>query len=404
MASNTMKLADKAEFQLVTTQAEADALTTILACAGVVAIDTEADSMYHYHTHLCLLQMTLADANEKLIGTWIVDPLQGLDLSGMFERLSAVPVILFHAADYDLRLLRKFYGWRPREIFDTMLAARLIGELQFGLAALTETFLGVVLPKEYQRYNWSLRPLKKEVLTYAANDTIYVFKLYPILRQKLAEMNRTEWHRQMCAHFISEAWADVPTAPDPETCWRIKGWQSVETDKGLAVLSALWAWREKYAEKMDRPAFKVMTNENLIALVHWEETPASQRVARLSLPKNIVGGIYRDLQRSLAKAAALSPSKYPKRKLRSKGTRLSENACLVMNHLRKKRLEWAERIGLDPGFALPNGTLESIVRCNPSNVDDLHNCTGVMPWQTDLWGTAILDEIRKTTEENKKAS
>ncbi len=135
-----------------------------LRAAKWVALDTEADSLHAYPEKVCLIQISIAD------GDRLVDPLAKINLDPLLEALNAHELIM-HGADYDLRLLRKHHEFTPSAIFDTMLAARLLGERQFGLSSLVEKFLGVKLDKGSQKADWARRPLTEKMEIYARNDT-----------------------------------------------------------------------------------------------------------------------------------------------------------------------------------------------------------------------------------------
>ncbi len=384
-----------AEFRLLQNQSELPELIGDIGKAKMVAIDTEADSMYHYETSLCLLQLTLADEESRIISTWIIDSFLPMDLSDMFAAIDKVPCILFHAADYDLRLLQMAYNWRPHAIFDTMLAARVIGESQFGLAALVKKFLGLNLPKEYQRYNWALRPLKKNVLTYAANDTIFVVKLYQFLADRLAELGRTEWHRQFCEREIEEVWTPKPVdEQDAERVWRVKGWSKVRTPRGLAVLRALWYWRDDSAKRQNRPPFKVITNEYLVNIAIWTETPLERRAPKMPLPRNIFGTEYEHMLAAIKAASKIPAAQCPQLKLKSNRSRMTPHECQQMAALRMARAKWAKELEMEEGFVLTNSILEHIVRSTPTTKEELAKCEGIMAWQIDLWGDSILELLR----------
>ena len=173
-------------------------LSTYLARVQSVswmAVDTEADSLHAYPEKVCLIQITTSEGDE------LIDPLAGLDLAPLLEGLSGHELIM-HGADYDLRLLRKHHEFVPRAIFDTMLAARLLGVPQFSLSDLVQNYLGVKLEKGAQKANWAMRPLTEKMERYALHDTHYLHPLAEKLKLGLKEKNRLEWHQESCARLI----------------------------------------------------------------------------------------------------------------------------------------------------------------------------------------------------------
>ena len=205
-----------------------------LEAADWIAIDTEADSLHAYPEKLCLIQVSFEGADE------IIDPLAGVDLAPLWAVLGKHELI-FHGADYDLRLLRKGYAFVPSAIFDTMIAARLVGAKEFGLSNLVSKYLGITLEKGPQKANWARRPLTERMETYARNDTRYLKPLTDILRQQLVEKGRVEWQQESCASLIADCAQFRPV--DPDMMWRVKGSHQLNP-RGLAVVRELWHWRE----------------------------------------------------------------------------------------------------------------------------------------------------------------
>ncbi len=220
-----------------------------------LAVDTEADSLHAYPEKLCLLQISFEGADE------LIDPLARIELRPLWEVMQKHELI-FHAADYDLRLLRKNHNFVPQQIFDTMLAARLLGEKEFGLTNLVKNFLGVTLEKGSQKADWARRPLTEKMEAYARNDTHYLKPLSDILRAQLEAKGRLGWHREWCARWIRESGRVSSAKPDP---WRIKGSQKLGR-LALTVLREIWQWRENEALAANRPPFFVLNHETMIHL------------------------------------------------------------------------------------------------------------------------------------------
>ena len=177
--------------------------------AGPVAIDTEADSFHHYREKVCLIQVTFGTT------TLLVDPLAVTELGPLGAVLEDPAVLkVLHGADYDLRLLDRDHGVRPRNLFDTMIAARLTGERSFGLAPLLASHLDVRLDKKYQLADWSRRPLPPEMAEYAAADTRHLLDLREILADRLTELGRLEWAEEEFGRLESVRW--TATARDAE--------------------------------------------------------------------------------------------------------------------------------------------------------------------------------------------
>src|SRR5438046_2894687 len=180
---------------LISTTEQVGELISHIDYLDGVGIDTEADSLHCYREKLCLLQVSLPE------GDFLVDPLAGNDLSAFADALSRKEIIL-HGADYDLRLLRRALDFRPTRVFDTVIAARLLGVREFSYAALVEKYFGIELAKGSQKANWALRPLSEKMEEYARNDTHYLLALAEKLEKELIERDRLEWFQQSCERAV----------------------------------------------------------------------------------------------------------------------------------------------------------------------------------------------------------
>ena len=220
-----------------------------------VFLDTEADNMYHYKTRVCLFQL--------LVGReiFLVDVLApGLNVEPLLDVLAQKHLVM-HGSDFDLRLLHDLCGFRPKSIFDTMLAAQLLGRQRVGLAGLLEEHFGVAVDKSGQKANWSQRPITPKLLNYAALDVWHLPALRDLLTRELAVLDRLDWLDQQCRRQIESGLTGFPR--DEETAWRV-GPADRLRGRGLSVLHAVWHWRERWAEDLDTPPFKVCNNDLLV--------------------------------------------------------------------------------------------------------------------------------------------
>src|SRR5438876_7447526 len=228
----------------------------MLQAASWVAVDTEADSLHAYPEKVCLIQISTAAGDE------LIDPLAQVDLDPLLDALSGHELIM-HGADYDLRLLEKHHRFVPSSIFDTMLAARLLGLSQFSLGNLVEKYLGVKLEKGAQKANWALRPLTERMERYARNDTHYLKPLADKMKPELVAKNRMRWHQESCARLIAESSRNKPA--DMDSVWRIKG-SHLLGRPALAILRELWQWRELEAVTSNKPPYFVLSHEALVEI------------------------------------------------------------------------------------------------------------------------------------------
>src|SRR6266550_3772184 len=239
---------------LIATHAQLAGLLEKIEPTARVAVDTEADSLHCYREKLCLLQISVPS------GDFIVDPLADVDLAPLRALLESKEIVL-HGADYDLRMLRRGLSFTAYGIFDTVIAARLLGIREFSLAAMVKRYFGIELPKGSQKANWAYRPLPARMAEYAINDVHYLLSLIEKLEAELDRYQRRDWLRQSCERAIEQA--AVARVRQPDELWRVRGSGSLH-GRAAAALRALWQWREIEAERADRPPFHILQNEKLL--------------------------------------------------------------------------------------------------------------------------------------------
>ena len=349
---------------MIDTDAKLGAFLPTLQSAEWIALDTEADSLHAYPEKVCLIQASTPAGDE------LIDPLAALNLDPLFAVLGT-PELIFHAADYDLRLLRKHHDFVPKAIFDTMLAARLLGERQFGLGALVETHLGVKLDKGPQKADWARRPLTERMEIYARNDTRFLKPLTDKLKAELQQKGRLAWHQESCVRLIQES--SVPPVVDENTVWRIKG-SSLLPPAALAILREMWHWREREAVAGNRPPFFVLAHEKMIevALAAAENRPISDLLPPRLHPRR------RDsLLAAISVGQALPPEQHPQI-IRHHSQRPSEAEFRRFRELEKIRDRHAHELGIDPTLIAPKAVLGDLARDFDRHVAEL------MVWQREL--------------------
>ncbi len=349
---------------MIDTDSKLSAYLPVLTAADWLAVDTEADSLHAYPEKVCLIQISTAAGDE------LIDPLARMDLTPLFAIFQSRELIL-HAADYDLRLLRKHHAFVPSAIFDTMLAARLLGERQFGLSALVEKFLGIKLDKGSQKADWAQRPLTERMEIYARNDTHHLKAIADKLRSELELKGRLTWHQEACAQLIAEC--AQPPVVDADAVWRIKGSYGLDR-RGLAVLRALWHWREAEAMALCRPPFFILNHERMvgIAAAAAAEQPVDPLIPPRMNPRR-QDGIVAAVRSGLAVPAAELPVI-----IRQRFNRPSEAEFRRFRELEKIRDRRALELGLDPTLIASRSTLGDLARDWDENVVHLMN------WQREL--------------------
>lgn len=377
---------DTSQIKYVDTQEALAALAAVVAGCQWVALDTEADSLHHYYEKVCLIQISIPGED------YLVDPLAGLDLKPLMDALAAVPLLQLHGADYDLRMLRRDFGFQARTIFDTMIAAQLLGYERFGYAALVERFLGLTLCKQGQKADWSRRPLPAKLIEYAAGDTHYLPTIVERLREELEEAGRLSWHEEICSKLLPLV-AEGIREPDTERQWRVKGWATLRTPRAQAVLREVWKWRDEEARRADLPPFKIVRNETMIALAAWAQAGLDPR-SRPSLPRTFVGRRLRTLLEAVEHGLTVPDSELPK-PVAAPRRDLPPPDEQLLSTLKQIRDRKAAELQIDPGVLLPGAALAAIASRLPENAEFLQTAGDLYNWQTELLGAELLSAVEE---------
>jgi len=285
-------------------------------------------------------------------------------------------------------MLRGSLAFRPRrDVFDTMIAAQLLGIEQIGLAALIERFLGVAVGKEGQKSDWSRRPLSEKQLWYAVNDTRYLEQLADRLTAELSALGRLAWHVESCRAMVQSTGRD--NSRDPEEAWRLKGSGRLNR-RQLAYLRELWRWRDQQARLANVPPFKILGNEQIFETLFWADShPGTPLSAGPALPRNIVANRFRALEEALARAAKLPASNWPEPKTRERDRPLSGRSKADLDALRAACARIATALNILPSTLAPRAALESIVQSRPRTVEEIMKSGGLLHWQAELMQGAV---------------
>jgi ribonuclease D len=373
---DSLNTPESENYVYVRERAGLEALIERIGAAERVAVDTEADSLHNYFEKVCLIQLSLEEEH------YLVDPLAGLDLNGFLEALAVKPLIL-QGGDYDLRMMRASLGFRARrEVFDTMIAAQLLGIEQIGLAALIERFLGVTIEKAGQKADWSRRPLTAKQLSYAVNDTRFLEPLADCLARELNERDRLEWHVESCRAMVESTGRDK--SRDPDDAWRINGAGRL-TRRQLAYLRELWHWRDEHARRANQPPFRVFGNQQLLELITWAEShPGAPLQQGPKLPRNVRGSLMTTLEEGLARAAEMSQSQWPELRRRERDEAPSTECLERIDALRGACARIAKELGIAASTLAPKAALEAIARSRPRTIDEIMETGGLLRWQAEL--------------------
>ncbi len=359
-------------YTLITAPAQLEPLYAALDRVAEIALDTEADNLYRYRTAICLLQI---QAGRDI---YLVDLLADLPLGELWPRLAQKHLVM-HGSDYDLRLLRGLCDFRPASLFDTMFAAQLLNIPRFGLAALLEQHFGVKLDKDHQKANWSQRPLDRDMLDYAAMDVHFLPALRDQLTAELERLGRLDWLRQKCQWQIAVA-GEGFAGPD-ENAWRIGGSEKLG-GRGLAVLNQLWHWRERWAEKLDTPPFKVTGNEMLMRIARAADDGLPiQEVLHIHLGRRH-DRLFPSLADAVRQGFSTDPRTLPRRERRRDYAPLTPEELARQDRIKTERDRLAQGLNLDPTIIATRSQLVQIARA-PAVIDEV-----LLPWQAALLKSA----------------
>ncbi len=331
-------------YELVETSSSLEEFVEQILKARQVALDTEADSYYHYHSKVCLIQAALPDGR-----LFIIDPLKCRDLSPLAPIFRSKDILkVLHGAEYDVRVLKAAHDFEFNNIFDTLLARRVIGQGPFGLAALAEEFFDVKMSKTSQKEDWSIRPLPNSMIQYALTDVRYLFELTEILRGKLITAKRLSWAEEdMRALSLLPA---LKSAGDPQGFWRIKRFNKLsDLDKSRA--REIYLLREQLADKLDLASFRILGNDALIALA----SATGNDLSELKGISHFLRHHKTELQKVLRRAETTPPpvkERPPRRPTAADKPR-------VLNALRQARNQQAKELNLEIGFLCPGSLLEN---------------------------------------------
>ena len=347
----------------------------------ILAVDTEANSLFAYQEQVCLIQISSTSED------YIIDPLSLQDLSPLGELFND-PAIekVFHASEYDLIILHEDFQFTFQNLFDTMIAAQILGREKLGLDALLWEFVNLKVDKKYQRSNWGKRPLTDDMLRYAQVDTHYLIgirhKLALELKEKdLSDIAREDFTRS-CRAYLNHK--ENTLAP----CWRINGARKLPP-QNAAVLSSLCQYRENFAQKINKPVFKVLGAQTLLKLAETPPTTKAQ-LLKMGLPgkRNLerhAAGLIQAIQAGLS-----SQPIYPPKKVRFDDSYLARE-----NSLRNWRKLTARKMGVNSAVVLPRELLYKVITENPQDKSRLEVILKDVPWRLERFGAEILSVIKK---------
>ena len=376
-----MNLPDLPSPLVITQPHQLKLLIADLERAGRFALDTESNSMYAYHYQICLIQVS-TEEQDVIIDTVALRELEPLARLVAREDIE----ITMHAAENDILLLNKDFGWTFGNIFDTLWGARILGWSHPGLASILKERFGITLDKRMQRTDWGKRPLSPEQLAYARLDTHFLLPLRDEIERELRAAGRWEEAQEVFADLRHIRWKER----ESPSFWRLSGIRDLEPQQ-QAVLKALFDWRERRAEQRNLPPYRILRNEVLVALAR--EMPHTEAEMRRipGFPRRFPPHLARKLLDVIRRGKNAPPPPLP---LRNGGQRPDEATLARYEALRHWRTEKARARGVDPDVVMTNDKLMTIARGHPKSLDALESLGVLGPWRLQAYGEEILSVIR----------
>lgn len=356
-------------------------LVEALCREPIVAVDTESNSLFAYREQVCLIQFSIPSAD------YLVDPLEVENLSPLAVFFGNPEIEkVFHAAEYDLICLKRDFHFEFANLFDTMMAARILGRQAVGLGAMLEAEFGVQMDKRHQRADWGQRPLPAHLLAYARLDTHYLIPLRDRLRQELQEQDL--W--QLACEDFTRICITNCQAPEDKTpmCWRISGAYDL-TPRQAAILLELCRYRDRSARALNRPLFKVMNDQTLLAIAHAAPKNLSELGLLPGMSRNQLqrhgSQLLETVQRG-RRAELVYPPRTP---------RPSEQFLNRLERLRSWRKQAGLKMGVNSDVVLPRDLLFTLAGQNPRKMDELAAIMHDVPWRFEHFGDQILQELQQ---------
>jgi ribonuclease D len=359
---------------------EVDRFLSEISDERELALDTEGASFHRFLDRIYLLQISTRKHSA------IIDPLPIGSPAKLGQLLQSKAVeVVFHDADYDLRLLHQDYGWHVTNIFDTRVASQLLGIKSFGLAALLGQYFDVKLDKKHQRADWSMRPLTADMLEYAAQDTRYLLQLKDQMKGELERRGRLHWAQEEFARLEGPRWE---VEESMEGFLRLKGARDLSR-RELAVLREIANWRDTVAAQLDRATFRVMGNEALFEIARRAPKNTTELGAIKGMPKGMIERAGADIISAIRRGMEAPEAELPKF---PKGQRWNKDRDFddKVARLKLVRDAAATRLDLDPGVLCSRERLENVARSGAKTMEDLVAVPDLRRWQIEEMGEGFV--------------
>jgi len=373
-------------FEYVDQEAEWESAAGVISRCSVLAVDTEADSMHSYFEKVCLVQLA-TDAGEA----FIVDPLAIDDLEALGRPLADPGITcVFHGADFDVMSLRRDFGFAFDGIFDTMIAAQLLGDDKLSLRDLVDRFFGVHLSKGQTRTDWGRRPLSPQQIEYSYLDVKYLVELHGIQAERLREADLEE-EASLEFERLSRREPNERVF-DPHGWTRIKGSRKLAPEE-QSVLMELHVVRDKHARKLDRPAFKVLSTDAMLRVAQALPESIGELQALRGVSSFVMARMARDLLKAVSRGRSRgAPPGRPPRPGDPR-RRLDFHGQRRLGRLRDWRNALSEKSGVTTMAILPNYAMFAIAQERPRTLEELAATEGVGTQRAEKYGEKILSLV-----------
>ncbi len=355
-------------------------LAQVLSDQTTLAVDTESNSLFAYREQVCMVQFSTRQAD------YLVDPLSLADLSPLGP-VFANPHIqkIFHAAEYDLLCMKRDFNFTFNNLFDTMLAARILGRKEVGLGSILEAEFNLQVDKRHQRANWGQRPLPDYLLDYARQDTHYLIELGARLARQLEEKGLTplaqEDFRRLCQ-------VEASSENGKTACWRVTGVHKLSPQQA-AVLQELCVYRDEMARQMNRPLFKVISDHTLLAIASAVPTSMNELKELPGMTKHQLDRHGKSILQMVQRGLQAKPIHRPH------NARPDENFLARVEALKQWRKHKANELEVESDIVLPRDLLHALANQNPLELEGLGECLKDVPWRRAQYGEEILVVLRK---------
>jgi ribonuclease D len=371
-------------YQFIDTLTGLEDFAKSLAEVPSVAVDLEADSMYHFKEKVCLLQMASGTASV------VIDPILIKDMSSLKPLFSNRKIKkIFHGADYDVRSLYRDFNIQINNLFDTQVASMFLGYKETGLNAVLKQKFGISLNKKYQKKDWSVRPLPEKMIEYAVADAAYLIPLAEMLEKELEKKGRLDW-----VHEENKILSEVRSVSNDGNRLYLKFKGAGKLDRrSLAVLEALLQFRMQIAVKKDKPLFKVFSNNALmkVALKKPVDLPSLKKAEAFS-PKQtkIYGNPVIDIVAGALQIPQNELPLYPKKR----APRVDASVAARVKVLKSWRDSKSQMLEIDPGILCNNLLISAAAVQNPLNAKALEKIEELKNWQRKEFGREIIALLR----------